>query len=233
MRISRSSPSACRTRLRASAIVMAYRAANLSRQHLALERCACVGANEDSRLSRNVISERDRRSMRRMRVNSGVVSIHDERVNQCLVQSNPGAAHSVLRPLCLLPGFAAQPHVGRAGREFHITHERSTHRFRTIACSAPFVGRHASSSSSVTSLFPPRSLTSVDPWKPRKRRLLEVSPRLFERHRRLLSDLLDHRPELRIGSGPSVSRPRRPLDSPSAARAPGAALSRGSLPVPR
>ena len=45
---------------------MAYRAANLSRQHLALERCACVGANEDSRLSRNVISERDRRSMRRM-----------------------------------------------------------------------------------------------------------------------------------------------------------------------
>lgn len=47
-----------------------------------------------------------------MRVNSGVVSIHDERANQCLVQSNPGAAHSVLRPLCLLPGFAAQPHVG-------------------------------------------------------------------------------------------------------------------------
>ena len=31
--------------------------------------------------------------------------------NTWLVQSNPGAAHSFLRPLCLLPGFAAQPHV--------------------------------------------------------------------------------------------------------------------------
>ena len=32
--------------------------------------------------------------------------------NTWLVLTNPGAAHSVLRPLCLLPGFAAQPHVG-------------------------------------------------------------------------------------------------------------------------
>lgn len=35
----------------------------------------------------------------------------EERSNTGLDLTNPGAAQSVLRPLCLLSGFAAQAHV--------------------------------------------------------------------------------------------------------------------------
>jgi len=31
--------------------------------------------------------------------------------NKWLLLTNPGAAHRVLRPRCLLSGFAAEPHV--------------------------------------------------------------------------------------------------------------------------
>lgn len=36
----------------------------------------------------------------------------EEPPNTLMVQTNPGAAQGVLRPLCLLSGFAAHQHVG-------------------------------------------------------------------------------------------------------------------------
>lgn len=38
----------------------------------------------------------------------------EERHNTGLDLTNPGAAQSVILPLCLLSGFAAQAHVGQA-----------------------------------------------------------------------------------------------------------------------